>query len=234
MSEFEKLQKDIEKSKQKSIVPQDNLDEIKKKLGNKYIDDISDSDNDELSTYKERHNNFIKQNVIKVNQQPKVKNNKLIIKDENIQKSISKNIDESESENESEDESNELSITEYEFKEEFEKLIKEYVKIDNEIRELKLKMKGLNIKKDANQEEIMKHLDRLGDNYVKINGGALRINQYESKAGLKEDLIKESIQDKVKNPKLTEEIMNIISDKRETNKKIQKSLKRTYERGDKK
>ena len=101
---------------------------------------------------------------------------------------------------------------------------------DNDIRDHRLKIKELNSKKDASQIEIMKHLERLGDNFIKINGGSLRINQYESKAGLKETLIKEAIQDKIKNPKVAEEIMENIDDKRENQKKIQKSLKRTYER----
>lgn len=248
MGEFEKLQKDIQKSKSKAKVlnPQDNLEQIKQKLGGKYVDDISDSDNnsdDKLSTYRERHDNFIKKNVKtkpqKIVKETVNKKNK-IVSDKSSVESNEDVVDntekdsKNESKSESEDASEDISINEYEYKDEFVKLIKEYVTLDNEIRELRLKVKELNSKKDTNQIEIMKHLERLGDNYVKINGGALRINQYESKGGLKEDLIKEAIQDKVKNPKITEEILEIINEKRETNKKVQKSLKRTYERGGKK
>jgi hypothetical protein len=250
MSEFEKLQKDIKKSKAKVVVPTDNLEQIKKKLGNKYINDVSDSDNDndDMSTYKERHNNFINKNVSKKNKlveikpeikqraEPEIKQRaepeiKVSIKKKQNKK---EEIDDSDSENESNSEDNSnISITEYEFKDEFEKLIRDYVRTDNDVREIKLKVKELNSKKDSTQLEIMKHLERLGDNYVKINGGALRINQYESKAGLKENIIKEAIQDKFKDPKIAQEIMEKIDDKRETNKKLQKSLKRTYERGKK-
>lgn len=258
MGEFEKLQKDIQKSKSKAKVlnPQDNLEQIKQKLGGKYVDDLSDSDDnsdDELSTYKERHDNFIKKNVKtkpqKTVQKPQMiakqtvnKKNKIVSDKSSVESSKeskgnneSETVDDTEQDSETETDgaTEDISINEYEYKDEFVKLIKTYVTLDNEVRELRLKAKELNSKKDTTQIEIMKHLERLGDNYVKINGGALRINQYESKGGLKEDLIKEAIQDKVKNPKITEEILEIINDKRETNKKVQKSLKRTYERGKK-
>jgi hypothetical protein len=231
MSEFEKLQKDIQKSKAKVVMPGDNLEEIKKKLGNKYITDISDSDNDDdLSTYKQRHNNFIEKNISQKNKiiDTKPKKKKALSKEQELKDN--KQESEEESEEESVNESDDISITDYEFKDEFIKLIKEYVNNDDEIRNLKLKIKELNTKKDASQPEIMKHLEKLGDSCVKINGGALRINQYESKAGLKETLIKEAIEEKIKNPKILEAIMENIEEKRENNKKIQKSLKRTYER----
>ena len=240
MSNFKKMQKDIANSKQKVIKPSDDLEEMRKKLGNKYIDDLSDTDDDnddEQSTYKGRHNKFIK-NIKEVKSKNivvnKKKENNVINKSNNNSNNDnnSKSESESESENESEsvNESIDISINEYEFKDEFEKHIREYVKIDNNIKDHKNSIKELNTKKEATQIEIMKHLERLGENYIKINGGTLRINQYESKGGLKEALIKDAILEKVKNPKMVEEIMEIIDDKRENNKKLQKSLKRTYER----
>lgn len=237
MTDFKKIQKDMENSKQKIITPDDNLAQIRKKLGKKYIEeDVSDTDDDsfdEESTFRDRHNKFIEKNV-KISKKNVIRNeskvqkskkNKQIEKEESLEKDSV--IDEDNSESEDEDD---ISIDKYEFKEDFEKLIRDYVKNDNEIKEHRLRIKELNLKKDACQLEIMKHLERLGENHVRINGGTLRINQYESKGGLKEDLIKDAIQEKVKNPKITEEILEVINDKRENNKKLQKSLKRTYER----
>jgi len=237
MTDFKKIQKDMENSKQKIITPDDNLAQIRKKLGKKYIEeDVSDTDDDsfdEESTFRDRHNKFIEKNV-KISKKNVIRNeskvqkskkNKQIEKEESFSKDSV--IDEDNSESEDEDD---ISIDKYEFKEDFEKLIRDYVKNDNEIKEHRLRIKELNLKKDACQLEIMKHLERLGENHVRINGGTLRINQYESKGGLKEDLIKDAIQEKVKNPKITEEILEVINDKRENNKKLQKSLKRTYER----
>lgn len=229
MSNFKKMQKDIANSKQKVLNPDDDLEQMKMKLGTKYIDDFSDTEDDDQSTYKGRHNKFIKKNV-KENKNKIIETKKVVAekKEESDNESDSKS--KSESKSGSENESLDISINEYEFKEEFEKLIREYVKIDNEIKELKVQIKDLNTKKESRQIEVMKHLERLGENFVKINGGALRINQYESKGGLKETLIKDAILEKVKNPKMCEEIMEIIDNKRETDKKLQKSLKRTYEK----
>ena len=61
MTDFKKIQKDIANSKQKVITPDDDLEEMKKKLGTKYINDLSDTDDDDdQSTYRGRHNKFIK------------------------------------------------------------------------------------------------------------------------------------------------------------------------------
>ena len=72
----------------------------------------------------------------------------------------------------------------------------------------------------------------MGESNINITGGKLRINQYESKEGLKEDLIKEALSEKITDPKIIEFIFEKINEKRVANGKIQKSLKRTFERGD--
>lgn len=127
----------------------------------------------------------------------------------------------------------EFSEPEYEYSEEFKKKVKDYVKNDDRIRELQTELKTLNSAKKAAETEILKHLERLGESNININGGKLRINQYESKEGLKEDLIKEALSEKIKDPKIIEFIFEKINEKRVANGKIQKSLKRTFERGGK-
>ena len=63
---------------------------------------------------------------------------------------------------------------------------------------------------------------------INISGGKIRKNQYESKGALKKEFIKDSILDKIKDPKVVEDILAKIEDKREN--KINISLKRTFER----
>ena len=82
--------------------------------------------------------------------------------------------------------------------------------------------------------DILKHLERLGESNINITGGKLRINQYESKEGLKEDIVKEALSEKIKDPTIIEFIFEKINEKRVANGKVQKSLKRTFERGGKK
>jgi hypothetical protein len=82
--------------------------------------------------------------------------------------------------------------------------------------------------------DILKHLERLGESNINITGGKLRINQYESKGSLAEDVIREAIEEKVKDPKIIEMILEKINEKRVANAKIQVSLKRTFERAGKK
>lgn len=123
---------------------------------------------------------------------------------------------------------------EYEYTDEFKKKVKEYVKNDDRIRELQAELKLLNSGKKNAENEILKHLERLGESNVNITGGKLRINQYESKEGLKEDLIKEALSEKIKDPIIIDFIFEKINEKRIANGKVQKSLKRTFERGDNK
>ena len=244
---FNKLQNDLRKSNPIIINNNDNVSFIKKNLNSKYTEDLSDS-GDEIS-YKNRNINIInklpsKNNTKTAKNIKKKSNNELedelkeleeleeLEKSNNKKKSknnIIKNSDEddkSSDENNSEDESKH----EYEYTEEFAKKVKQYVKDDDKIRELQLELKKLNTAKKAAEQDILKHLERLGENNINITGGKLRINQYESKESLKEDIIKEAIGEKIKDPKIIENIFNKINEKRTAGKKIQVSLKRTFER----
>ena len=89
------------------------------------------------------------------------------------------------SESEKDLESCEDSEHAYEYTDVFKKKVKEYVKNDDRIRELQSELKILNGAKKIAETEILKHLERLGESNVNITGGKLRINQYESKEGLK-------------------------------------------------
>ena len=53
-------------------------------------------------------------------------------------------------------------------------------------------------------------MERLGETNINITGGKLRINQYESKEGLKEDIIKEALSERIKDPTIIEFIFTIV------------------------
>ena len=235
---IQKIQSDLNKSNAKIINNNDNTSTIQKKFSSKYTEDISDSEDEDLTSYKNRNikminglpnNNSIPSEVVK-----KTKSIKSTKKD-NISKHdlCSKTSDSNENSTYKNVESGEDSEHEheYEYTEEFKKKVKEYVKNDDRIRELQTELKLLNGAKKNAETEILKHLERLGESNVNITGGKLRINQYESKEGLKEDLIKEALSEKIKDPTIIDFIFEKINEKRVANGKVQKSLKRTFERG---
>ena len=255
---IQKIQNDFAKSTPKIINSNDNTSTIKKTFNSKYTEDISDSDNDsDLTSYKNRNLNIVNQlknKETKSNKQTQSKQkssknieeevNELIEKiDDNKNKKTSKSAksskkEDSDSELEVPDENSDPDESEdsedehqYEYTEEFKKKVKDYVKNDDRIRELQAELKVLNNAKKAAELEILKHLERLGESNINITGGKLRINQYESKEGLKEDLVKEALSEKIKDPKIIEFIFEKINEKRVANGKVQKSLKRTFERG---
>lgn len=229
-----RMQNDLKKSNPIILNNNDDISKIKKKFSNKYTDDVSDSD-DDLSSYRKRNNNIINQvSKTKVN---KAKVNKVAKKedsDEEDDEENNKNKKDKENKEDKEDNSDsENSEVEYEYSQEFKEKVKTYVKNDDKIRELQQEIKKLNTIKKTAEMDILKHLERLGENNINITGGKLRINQYESKDSLKETIIKEAITEKIKDPKIMENIIEIINEKRVNNAKIQVSLKRTFERGKK-
>jgi hypothetical protein len=249
-----KIQNDFAKSNPKFINNDDNTSTIKKTFSSKYTEDISDSDSDnDLTSYKNRNINMVnqlknKEPLSKSNiksSQSKQKSSKNIedevnelvekIEEKNTKKTKNKkesNLEEVANDND-EDSGESEDVHQYEYTEEFKKKVKDFVKNDDRIRELQTELKVLNNGKKAAELEILKHLERLGESNINITGGKLRINQYESKEGLKEDLIKEALSEKIKDPKIIEFIFEKINEKRIANGKVQKSLKRTFERGGK-
>jgi hypothetical protein len=237
---IQKIQSDFIKSNPKIINNNDNTSLIQKNFNSKYTEDISDSDDDDLVSYKNRNNKMlddlpsVNSTISKSNKKTKTKvvrstkkatkekeekiENKL--EQEHLEQNLDSNL-----------ESDMDSEPEYEYSEEFKKKVKDYVKNDDRIRELQSELKVLNGAKKNAEMEILKHLERLGESNININGGKLRINQYESKEGLKEELIKEALGEKIKDPKIIEFIFEKINEKRVANGKVQKSLKRTFERG---
>lgn len=235
-----KIQNDIVNSNPIIITNDDDENKIKNKFSSKYTEDISDSD-DDLTSYKNRNigsidklrnlkdddkNNTTK-NIKKSKSKIKKENNSSDNSDKN---SINNKDDNNKDDNNKDDDDDDNDEHEYEYANEFKNKVIQYVKHDDRIRELQTELRKLNQLKKAAELEILKHLERLGENNINITGGKLRINQYESKDSLKEDIIKEAIQEKVKDPNTVEKIFEKIAEKREAGRKIQISLKRTFER----
>jgi soluble cytochrome b562 len=238
-----KMQNDLKQSNPIILNNNDNISKIQKKFSNKYTEDVSDSD-DDLSSYRKRNSNIInqvdksKQKVNKSNLNKVNKAKKENSEDEKNSRDDKNSEDESEKNNKKNNNSDDSdnsdnSEVEYEYSQEFKDKVKTYVKNDDKIRELQQEIKKLNVIKKTAEMDILKHLERLGENNINITGGKLRINQYESKDSLKETIIKEAITEKIKDPKIMENIIEIINEKRINNAKIQVSLKRTFERGKK-
>jgi hypothetical protein len=235
---LKKMQNDLKKSNAIILNNNDNISNIKQKLNSKYTEDISDSE-DDLSSYKKRNTPIIqnmKINKNKVKEQPEKKNksikNKEVVKEVNNDSSSSSDNKDENNEDTSDDESGEEEVG-YEYTEEFKEKVKTYVKNDDKIRDLQTEIKKLNGIKKAAEVDILKHLERLGENNINITGGKLRINQYESKDSLKETIIKEALVEKIKDPTVVETIFTKINEKRVAGSKIQISLKRTFEKGKK-
>jgi hypothetical protein len=252
---LKKIQNDIKKSNPKIVNSSDDLSNIKRNLGSKYTEDLSDS-SDDMSSYKLRNRDVINQMKTKSKPKPseniKVKPTKHAMTiDEEINEMAkeinnststkeSKKNKKSEAESESESESGSDSGTsdsdeepEYEYTVELAEKVKMYVKNDDRIRELQTELRKLNAEKKAAEMDILKHLERLGESNINITGGKLRINQYESKGSLAEDVVREALSEKIKDPSIIEKIFDKINEKRVANAKIQVSLKRTFERGKK-
>ena len=232
-----KMQNDLKQSNPIILNNNDDISKIKKKFSNKYTEDVSDSD-DDLSSYRKRNSNIINQVNKNKEKMNKAKVNKLTKKeeensDEEDEENNKNNKKEKDNEDNEDNSDSENSEVEYEYSQEFKEKVKTYVKNDDKIRELQQEIKKLNAIKKTAEMDILKHLERLGENNINITGGKLRINQYESKDSLKETIIKEAITEKIKDPKIMENIIEIINEKRVNNAKIQVSLKRTFERGKK-
>jgi hypothetical protein len=244
---IKKIQKDLKKSKAIIIKSDDTSTHIKEKFGNKYLDDISDSDIDESMSYRKRNNNVINKLPDKNNSNIKEKMNgdNLSIKSLSVKKAplrstikdnikILEEVDKKEEKEENEeieendeDEEDCDSVEEYEFQDDFENQVKTYVKTDNNIKELQKEIKELNQAKKVAEDSIMKHLERLGETNINITGGKLIVNKYESKGSFKEDIVKEVLTEKIKDPKIVEAIFDKIQEIRIENAKMQLGLKRT-------
>ena len=210
-AEFKKIQSSFNNSKNNVH----NIDD--KELKNKYTDDISDSDEQDMKKGGKK-----KRELKGTNAEGGGGGGGGGAKGHKEAEAVDQGDGEGDGEGGSDGEEG------YELHNDFKAKVVSYVKADDKIRDLQNQLKDYRkIKKDS-EEGILRHLERLGENMINVTGGKLRKNQYESKAALKKELIKETLSEKIKDVLIVEELLNKMEDKREV--KINVSIKRTYER----
>jgi hypothetical protein len=75
---------------------------------------------------------------------------------------------------------------------------------------------------------ILNYYDKNSINHIQVSDGKLIKNVSKKKLAMKEEIIKQSIMTKIKDQKITQEIMNTINNAREQSTEHTTNLKRTY------
>ena len=116
--------------------------------------------------------------------------------------------------------------------EEFVEVVKNWVRIDDEIREYTNKIKNLKNDKKEFEEFILDFMDKINENVISITGGKLRKNKSQTKTPLKEESIKNSLYNITKNNEKSVQMTKYIMENRPCVERI--NLKRTNLRKSKK
>ena len=103
--------------------------------------------------------------------------------------------------------------------------VKKYLITDDQLSELKIKIKTLNTDKNVLEESILEYLTDMGETVIDTNDGKLKKSICKQKGGIKKDYIintlSETFDDAIKVQLLTDKIMDSIPCKEKV------SLKRT-------
>jgi hypothetical protein len=76
---------------------------------------------------------------------------------------------------------------------EFVQSVKQYIAIDDKLREIKEKTKNLNTEKKQREEFILNYLQAIDENVLDVQDGKLRRNISKTQAPLKKELIQKSL-----------------------------------------
>lgn len=111
---------------------------------------------------------------------------------------------------------------------EFTNMIKEWVTIDNELRELSLKSKSLREKKNNLNNNVINYIEtnNLDNAIIKISDGTLKFNYTNISQPLTFKYINECLNDIINDKNQVESIINYIKNKR--NVKSIMDIKRNY------
>lgn len=130
------------------------------------------------------------------------------------------------------DNSSENNTEKKEISQEFTKKVVGWVKLDNQIRELRAKSKEITAEKKELEEWILNYLDKIGEKTISIGDGNLRRNVSKTKAPIKKENIYSTIKDLTKDENKASLITQQIFENRPMTERI--NLKRTKNRGPKK
>jgi predicted RND superfamily exporter protein len=115
---------------------------------------------------------------------------------------------------------------------EFINKVRDWIKIDDSIREIRAKTKELTNEKKQHEEYILNYMEQIDEKCFNIKDGKLRRNVSKAKGPLKKTIIQQALVeitgDAVKAKSMTEHIIN----SRPTVERV--NLKRTFNRGPKK
>lgn len=125
----------------------------------------------------------------------------------------------------SDDSDEEQSLDEIKISKEFQENVKKFIHLDDLLRKKQEEITELKKQKKPCEAYILKYLDDVNENVIEITDGKLRKNKSETKAQLTQDIIKNAILEKIKDPTIAEAIIKSMEDKRPLNSHT--NLKRT-------
>ena len=116
--------------------------------------------------------------------------------------------------------------------EEFVEIVKNWVKIDDEIRQKNNEIKELKDEKKEYETFILEFMQNNNENVINISDGKLRVNKSTTKSGLKQENIQSSLFDLTRDPNKALQMTKYILDNRPISERV--NLKRTKNRPSKK
>jgi len=116
--------------------------------------------------------------------------------------------------------------------EEFVEVVKNWVKLDDEIRDYNDKVKDLKNERKDYEEYILEYMDKINENVINITGGKLRKNKSQTKTPLKEESIQTALFEITKDNERSTQMTKYIMEKRPSVERV--NLKRTRLRKPKK
>lgn len=131
------------------------------------------------------------------------------------------------SDNEDSDYEKQKQITE-----EFVEVVKNWVKLDDEIRDYTSKIKDLKNERKEFEEFILEYMESINENVIEITGGKLRRNKSQTKTPLKEESIQTALFEITKDNEKSIQMTKHIMENRPSVERV--NLKRTRLRKSKK
>lgn len=116
--------------------------------------------------------------------------------------------------------------------EEFIEVVKNWVVLDDSIRDYNDKIKDLKNERKDYEDYILEYMDKINENVIEITGGKLRKNKSQTKTPLKEESIKNAIFEITKDNDKSSQMTQYIMESRPSVERV--NLKRTRMRKPKK
>lgn len=116
--------------------------------------------------------------------------------------------------------------------EEFVEVVKNWVKLDDEIRDYTSKLKELKNERKEFEEFILEYMSNINENVIEISDGKLRMNKSQTKTPIKEESIQNALFEITKDNEKSIQMTKHIMENRPSVERV--NLKRTKFRKSKK